>query len=91
MEKDRSSEPVVDDCVAPLMYHVYENDPVPWEAEAVNVTLFPISVGFCEEVILTDGSAFTVSVRVDDWAVFPTESVIMTYMESVPEELNEVA
>jgi hypothetical protein len=51
---------------------------------------FPTSVGFCEEEIATEGSELTVSVKVLDVAEFPTLSVITTYIESEPEELNEV-
>ena len=66
-------------------------DPVPPFPEAVKVTLFPMSVGFCDDETDTEGSTFTVSVNALDVAEFPMVSVIVTYMESVPEELNEVA
>ena len=39
--------------------------------DAVNVTELPASDGSCEDAMLTDGSAFTVSVIVEDVAVFP--------------------
>ena len=47
-------------------------------------------MGFCDEVTLTDGSALTVSVNIDDWAEFPMESLIITYIESVPEDEKDV-
>ncbi len=56
----------------------------------MNVTEFPTSVGFCEEEMLTDGSAFTVSVIVFDWAELPRLSFITTYIESDPADENEV-
>ena len=56
----------------------------------MNVTLFPTSVGFCELETETEGSAFTVSSSVEEVAELPTPSLIMTYMELVPDELKEV-
>ena len=44
--KDVVNVLVVDDSVAPFRYHVYVNEPVPPVPDAVNVTEFPISVGF---------------------------------------------
>ena len=80
----------MEDCVALLTYQAYEKEPVPCDADALNVTELPTSVGFCELFMLTVGSALTVSVSVDDVAVFPMPSVRITYTESDPDEPKEV-
>ena len=81
------------DAVAPdtafeLRYHWYEYDPEPPDGDAVNVTELPMSVGFWEEDMLTEGSEYTVSVR-EALAVCPSPSVTVTSIVYDPEELKE--
>ena len=49
-------DPVTPDTAAPLRYHWYVYDPDPPEGEAVKITVLPISVGFWDEDMETDGS-----------------------------------
>ena len=58
---------------------------MPFDADAVNVTELPTSVGFCELDTETSGSGLTVSVIVEEVLLSPSESDNTTYIVGDPE------
>ena len=79
---------VAPDTAALFKYHWYVYDPEPPVGDAVKATLFPTSVGFWDEDILTDGSTYTVSV-IDEVATCPSLSVTVTSIVYEPDEEKE--